>query len=396
MNSSSHSAAHGHTTGEARGVSSTITRERAPLYTMSVEPAVAREVKLMKSFKFSDEQIDIFMQLTDSKFDHRLSFRPGVVNTRGKIRRLAIANNSVTKLFMKKLARYLNRTTVFPNCVHGSLPRRSPKTCAMAHSDIVRDGGEVLRLDVESCFDRLGEMTLEVSPACFSRLALSRLTKKVAGLQKCPSMFVANRTDDGVVELQLAHPDSLPGPFASNRSRAGVWKAVLETLLRGICQQVGGYTITGLAIAPWLLNVRMVAIDLYLEQLCQRSGHLYTRYVDDINISGRSPRSMLGDVRNAIRKAGFSLNLKKTRRYRKGRGRIVTGICLESGEPTISRKKRRVLRAMLHQAKKNGDTQLAMRALGHASWVRTAKDTGTHGAMYEQAKKLVKDLGVVS
>jgi len=82
----------------------------------------------------------------------------------------------------------------------------------------------------------------------------------------------------------------------------------------------------------------------------------YTRYADDITVSSNS-RAVLNCVEliaKYLKSAGFRLNEKKTNRMHPGKRMEVTGLCLNSGKPTVSRKYRRKVRAGVHNAVRDG------------------------------------------
>jgi hypothetical protein len=93
-------------------------------------------------------------------------------------------------------------------------------------------------------------------------------------------------------------------------------------------------------------------MDRRLAQLAKRTGHIYTRYADDMSFSGASAR-MLGRIRpflvHIIHDSGFRVNPRKTRLSGPSRPLKITGLILSQGNPGIGRKRLRQIRAKIHR-----------------------------------------------
>lgn len=123
-----------------------------------------------------------------------------------------------------------------------------------------------------------------------------------------------------------------------------------QCLVRGAPRQ-------GLSTSPTLSNLALREFDLWVEQLCFYNTlwgdkTAYTRYADDITISGDDLASLHTIKRQIIYKLnlmGFKLNQKKTRvqSYKGGR-RVITGLAVDN-EVNANRQTRRRLRAAIHQ-----------------------------------------------
>jgi retron-type reverse transcriptase len=90
-----------------------------------------------------------------------------------------------------------------------------------------------------------------------------------------------------------------------------------------------------------------------LAGLARRRGFAYTRYADDLTFSGNDAAGV-GPVRKLairiIREEGFEVNPAKTRVARKGSRQRVTGVTVND-VAGLSRKERRLLRAMVHRSR---------------------------------------------
>ena len=107
--------------------------------------------------------------------------------------------------------------------------------------------------------------------------------------------------------------------------------------------------------SPLLSNLVMRDIDLNLSSYVKRYGGVYTRYADDISISYKAEdkatvRKTIAMVDEILSKKGFRLNRKRQKLHvlRRHQAQRICGITINSGKMTISRQKRRELRAIKH------------------------------------------------
>jgi retron-type reverse transcriptase len=181
--------------------------------------------------------------------------------------------------------------------------------------------------------------------------------------------------------------------FARVRSvfhRAGYSKAV-ATILALLCTECPRRTVQydgktyyvatgprglpqGACTSPGLSNQVARRLDRRLTGLARKLGLSYTRYADDLSISGPLPVPVtakdgsppaadqrrkhgigyvLARVRHIVQAEGFRINQKKTRILRQSTAQLVTGIVVNR-KPSISRKELRRLRAILHRARREG------------------------------------------
>lgn len=110
----------------------------------------------------------------------------------------------------------------------------------------------------------------------------------------------------------------------------------------------------GAPSSPYLANLAAYSMDYDLLDFAESNGWNYTRYCDDITISGNT-NFALSDMRtisDIIEIEGFQINLKKTRFHKNNSKQVVSGLVVNE-KPNLSRSKRRVIRAMFHQAENN-------------------------------------------
>jgi retron-type reverse transcriptase len=114
----------------------------------------------------------------------------------------------------------------------------------------------------------------------------------------------------------------------------------------------------GACTSPALSNLLARRLDSRLDGIAKKLGFTYTRYADDLTFSGTAEAAaktgyLLARVRHIVADECLVVNEEKTRVQRPNRRQTVTGIVVNQ-RPNISRRTTRRLRAILHQAKKNG------------------------------------------
>ena len=117
-------------------------------------------------------------------------------------------------------------------------------------------------------------------------------------------------------------------------------KILAYTLVNGAPRQ-------GLCTSPTLSNIAMIEFDRWAETL----DCVYTRYADDITISGNNLeelRRIKDELEQKLGEMGFRLNNKTKLQSSKGGRRIITGLSVDK-DVRRTRKIARKLRAALHQ-----------------------------------------------
>ncbi|MFO1514197.1 MAG: reverse transcriptase domain-containing protein [Verrucomicrobiota bacterium] len=115
------------------------------------------------------------------------------------------------------------------------------------------------------------------------------------------------------------------------------------------------HCVQGAPTSPGLCNAVVLRLDHRLAGLARKHNLNYTRYADDLTLSGELTRAAAQRLRVTIGKivaeSGFTVNLEKTRLMGQGSRQSVTGVIVNR---TLgrSRRERRRLRAALHQLAK--------------------------------------------
>jgi RNA-directed DNA polymerase len=105
----------------------------------------------------------------------------------------------------------------------------------------------------------------------------------------------------------------------------------------------------GAATSPALSNIIAKGIDRRVAGLAVRLGLAYSRYADDMVMSGPSmPLDIVDRVTKIVRAEGFHVNTEKTVLSLHGGKRIVTGISVSGKILKLPRAQRRELRKQVH------------------------------------------------
>lgn len=110
----------------------------------------------------------------------------------------------------------------------------------------------------------------------------------------------------------------------------------------------------GAPTSPMIANLITRNMDLEFEKYCRKRLLSYTRYADDISISGgRKLPLYVNDITQIINDEGFEINSDKTRIVGKGSCQKVTGIVVND-KLNLNKKKRKKLRAVINNCIKQG------------------------------------------
>lgn len=129
---------------------------------------------------------------------------------------------------------------------------------------------------------------------------------------------------------------------------------------------VGGrHAVQGAPTSPGLANALTIALDRRLAGAARELGFTYTRYADDLTFSGddaAKARQLIRTCQRIVHAEGFALNDAKTRVMTQRGAQLVTGVTVNR-EQGLSRRRRRQLRAELHQAQRQGGDATLWRKL---------------------------------
>jgi RNA-directed DNA polymerase len=113
----------------------------------------------------------------------------------------------------------------------------------------------------------------------------------------------------------------------------------------------------GLNASPMLANLVCVNLDIKMQKLAHQYGCSYTRYADDIAISGKRKLPSRAELEKTIGGEGFQFNGEKYRQTKIGQAHYVTGLSVSDVKgPHAPRWMKRRLRQELYYCTKFGTT----------------------------------------
>ena len=247
---------------------------------------VATDVKicvlLEKSYKFVEKKLKTEFSYPNSKKGYKIKYIP---KKDGGKRKIYIPNDEL-KNFQKFLLLQLYNTHFKCSHAHGFVPGRSAYTNAVVH----KDSKLFLKFDIKDAFDSVN-FDMDIAPKLGQILGFG-------------------------------------------------W-----TIIREYCTYKN-HIPQGAPTSGWLFNLALSGFDAYIGEICDRMGLKYSRYADDVVISGKKFRikEMLGIAKDYLRNMKLKIHkIRIGKHYMK-----VTGFTVVSGRVTVPRKKKRLFRAMLH------------------------------------------------
>ena len=106
--------------------------------------------------------------------------------------------------------------------------------------------------------------------------------------------------------------------------------------------------------SPYIANLLCNRLDIRISSLCKKYNFVYTRYADDITISGGEKIiHFKGLFKKIIENSGFIFNDDKAKLIREGQQKLVTGIVVNQ-KLTVSRNYVRKIKQELYYIKKYG------------------------------------------
>lgn len=109
----------------------------------------------------------------------------------------------------------------------------------------------------------------------------------------------------------------------------------------------------GAPTSPAIANLCAYRLDLRLTALAAKAGCRYTRYADDLTLSGDRAHRLIDRASAIALEEGFAVNGRKTRVTGRGRSQRVTGVVVNE-HPNVPREHFDRLKAILHDAALHG------------------------------------------
>jgi RNA-directed DNA polymerase len=124
----------------------------------------------------------------------------------------------------------------------------------------------------------------------------------------------------------------------------------MTEIIVSLCQRNGALPM-GAPTSPVISNLVMARFDAAMLLYAKRWNLTYTRYADDITVFGLNANKAYPTLKKQLDRLGLKIKSKKTRVLRYHRAMVVTGVTINSGETTVSRRFRRRVRAQIHNTR---------------------------------------------
>lgn len=165
----------------------------------------------------------------------------------------------------------------------------------------------------------------------------------------------------------------------------------ISYIFANLCTYKGSLPQGGVT-SPSLSNILCKRLDRRILGYTGARNIAYSRYADDITLSGNNPNILLKSVefvKSIIEDEGFNLNMDKYRVIRPGHCRKITGLIISDDNICvgIGRRKKKELRAKIHNLKSGKLSEqeakkMELHIKGWLSFLEAIDQTG-----YEQIKK---------
>lgn len=126
-----------------------------------------------------------------------------------------------------------------------------------------------------------------------------------------------------------------------------------------------GHLPQGAPTSGFLANIVLLPTTERVEQIATILNCRPSFYVDDISISGRRAREAIAPLIDTVHEHGLAIGRGKTKVMPAHVAQLATGYTINSGRPSVSRRKRDQVRELIHELKvrrRFGDDGLAPRA----------------------------------
>ena len=292
--------------------------------------------------------------------------RRWVTKPDGSARLLEAPKRELKDLQRQVLHQVLDRVPAHP-AAHGFRPGRSAITAATPHAG----RAVVVRLDLE---------------AFFAHVAVGRVYGlfRLAGYPEPVAHALAGLC---TTVTPLATRRQAP-PARSRTGGTGVGGSVVpdpvERRRRLLAALAVPHLPQGAPTSPALANLVAHGLDRRLAGLAARLGGTYTRYADDLVLSGGRDLARRADavtvtVAGIVEDEGFRLHAGKTRVRTAAQRQVVTGLVVNA-RPNVARREVDRLRAVLHDAatagpeaaNREGHPDFRSHLAGRIAWVVAA------------------------
>lgn len=132
------------------------------------------------------------------------------------------------------------------------------------------------------------------------------------------------------------------------------YTAEVSHMLARLCTY-NGYLPQGAVTSPYISNIVCLKLDKRISSLAEKYNAFYSRYADDITLSGHyGIKKMLPIVRKIVEDEGFSLNDEKTRILYYYQRQEITGLVVNNGKVRVPKNYLKRLKQEIYYCKKYG------------------------------------------
>lgn len=172
----------------------------------------------------------------------------------------------------------------------------------------------------------------------------------------------------------------------------------ISYILAKLCTYKGGLP-QGSPASPMLSNLICLKLDKRLMALLEKYDGTYTRYADDITISGNSGIvNTMNKIVEIIEDEGFKVNENKTRIAYKNQRQEITGLIVNSGHVTVQKRYKRDVEKAIYYCKKYGVSEHLQHIKCDKSFYKEhlyGKVLFIHSIEPDYGKELLKELSEI-
>ena len=136
-----------------------------------------------------------------------------------------------------------------------------------------------------------------------------------------------------------------------------MWFEDICDVVAKICFRNGQLSI-GTVSSPIISNIVAYEFDELVISYCKKQGYRYSRYADDIYISGNSyiPESTKKYIKDCLCSYNFRMNISKTWFKSKKSRRKITGLIItDTGRVSVGMENRKKIKSMIYNRLVNGN-----------------------------------------
>lgn len=287
----------------------------------------------------------------------------------GKVRTICAPDDNLKRM-QRQVLRSLQNLPMHTSA-HGFIRGRDPLTCASAHTSYWGNKANdlvILNMDAKNFFPSITSQVVRKALEA-NRVRSADVEKVISSCMCRADETMAIAIIQGLVRLSGNNErvSSLAQAVAGVFTKGGgvtLPAGVSKRLAFAFCQNflslgssvnmVNKFLPQGSPTSPMLSNIAFKIVDTRLAAMAASYGGFYTRYADDLTVTWQVPTkgkvidSMYRCSELVLAEFGVAMNRAKKRVMGPGVRQDIVGLCINSGHPTISRKKRMRVRAMAH------------------------------------------------